>query len=896
MSLTPERYKQVCEIFDEVVEMPSSARKRHLLVATDGDPELRHEVEELLAAFDESGDLLEKPAAAGLSDLLSTGGTPKKPLSSAEATFTGHHVGPFRLVRKIGAGGMGSVYEALRDDREFKQRVAIKFVKPGMGTAGILQRFLTERQVLAGLNHPNIARLLDGGTTPDGLPYFVMEYVNGTPLDRYCDENRLNLTARLHLFRTVCDAVQYAHQNLIVHRDLKPANILVTPEGAVKLLDFGIAKLLGPALDGETLALTSEGAPMTPEYASPEQVQGEVITTASDTFALGVLLYQLLTGRSPYRLPNWTAMKLFQAITEQETEKPSSRVVHDEEFVAPGGEGKRIDAAAAALSREGTVDRLYRRLQGDLDTIVCTALRKEPARRYASVERFSDDLRLHLEGGAVAARGDSFAYRFSRFVYQHRAGVTAAALAVISLVTATVVSVYYARAARREQAVAERRFQDVRKLASFFLFDFDDAIRAGETPARTMVVRQGFQYLNGLSGEAAGDSSLEREVTQGYLKLGDIQGNLYGPNTGDSAGALESHRRAYEMAKRLSEREPDRIENQILLARAGTGLADLMALNGDRREALQYYERARDIGESALRKQPTPEVVQRLGESISKMGFVQSQLGDMTAARASFARGLELARQGAVLKADDPVMRKPVASALCRLGELLVRTGQREEGLANIREGVQSYDQLVRAYPSQLGLRREYSAASVLLGDALSTSGLPIEAVQNYSRALGLTEELSAADPKNEQYQRDLHMVLGRLADALSQTERHAEARAATTRALAVLKPLVDLPKPKDYDIQQYVWLLVTTPYKELRNPAKALPYAELAVRMTNASDPAVLDALARAYDGTGDRAKAIETERRALALLPPSDSGSRSQLRQELEANLDRFEGKRPR
>jgi non-specific serine/threonine protein kinase/serine/threonine-protein kinase len=569
-------------------------------------------------------------------------------------------------------------------------------------------------------------------------------------------------------------------------------------------------------------------------------------------------------------------------------------VLFDEEFVGPGGEGKRIEAAAAALVREGTVDRLHRRLEGDLDTIILTALRKEPARRYASVERLSDDLRLHLEGGAVAARGDSMAYRASRFVYRHRAGVAAAGLAVVSLVAATVVSVYYARVARQEKAVAERRFQDVRQLARFFLFEFDDAIRAGETPARTMVVRQGFKYLNGLSAESGGDPELEREVTEAYLKLGDIQGNLYGANVGDAAGALESHRRAYEMAQQLVRSQPGEARNQLLLARAGSGLADLKALNGDRREALELYRNSLRIGEGLLKLQRGKEAVQRVGEIASKMGFVQAQLGDLEAALRSYRRALELAREGVGLSPMDAAPRKSYASGLSRIGELLVRSGRTEEGIANIREGVRAYGRLVRELPGQLGLRREQAAATVMLGDALSGKGAHGEAIEQYRLALGAAEELAAADPKNEQYQRDLHMVLGRLAGSLAEAKMHAEAKAATAKALGVLKPLVDLPKPKDYDIQQYVWLLVTTPYAELRNPARALPYAEMAVRMTNGSDPAVLDALARAYDGVGDKVRAVETERKALALLPPGGPGVKSQLRQELEANLARFEGRR--
>lgn len=910
--MNPERWKQVRDIFDEVVEMDPVERNRHLLVSTDGDPGLRHEVEELLRSYDESDDIMDRPAADGLGDLLSSGPTPRaagtSPFSGSvlggatasgaplrgtpsDYTFTGHHVGSFRLVRKIGAGGMGSVYEALRDDHAFQQRVAIKFVKPGMGASGILQRFLTERQVLAGLNHPNIARLLDGGTTPDGLPYFVMEYVDGTPIDRYCDEQRLNIAQRLALFRTVCEAVQYAHQNLIVHRDLKPANILVTPSGAVKLLDFGIAKLLGPAVGEETIAHTTDGSPMTPEFASPEQVQGETVTTASDIYALGVLLYQLLTGRSPYRLDSWTAPKLFIAIAEQQPERPSERVLADEETIAGSGEKRVVQATLAALAREGTPDRLHRRLSGDLDIIVLTALRKEPARRYASVERFSDDLRRFLEGHPISARPDTLSYRAAKFTQRHRAGVAAVALGLLALFGATIVSLYYARAARQEQLVADRRFQDVRQLARFVMFEFDDAIRAGETPARIMLVKRAFEYLNGLSKEAMGDVSLEREVAQAYLKLGDIQGNLYTSHVGDREGALESHRRALDMANLLAGRPSPEPADLVLVIRAKTGLGDLQALGGDRRDALRLYQEARAEAEALDRRGRTPETIQQLAEVVAKEGFVQSQLGNLKTAREDFQRALRLATDWQRLDSNNPLAQRCIAMATSRLGELLVRSGNSAEGLVALRRGAVLYEDLVRAQPGVTSHTRDLAATSILYGDALLSAHHTGEAVSAYRRALHIAEGLSAGDPKNQQYQRDLHLALGRLADALSSAGNHQEARLMTSRALGVLKPLVDLPSPSAYDIQQYVWLLVTTPYGDLRNPARALPYAQAAARMTNSSDPAVLDALARAYFGAGNKAMAVETERRALALLPSRNAGSVSALRRELEANLERFQ-----
>jgi serine/threonine protein kinase len=403
--VTTERWHQVRELFDSVIEQPPYSREAYLREKTADDAELRQEVEGLLSSFDPEDSLLTTPAVAGLDGVL--------PEDKGES-FEGRRIGPYELLKKIGSGGMGSVYVAAPTDRgeDCEQWVAVKLVRPGMNTDAILQRFSMERRVLAGLNHSNIARLLDGGTSDEGLPYLVMEYVDGTPMDRYADERNLDVSQRVELFRTVCDAVQYAHENLIVHRDLKPANILVTSGGVVKLLDFGIAKIMDRDAAQIAGGQAQDAGPMTPQFASPEQVLGEPVTTASDVYALGVILYRLLTGQSPYRIGNWTQGALFQAITQSDPEKPSLAVT-------PAEGANEADAAMlseAARTREGSPERLSRRLEGDLDAIVLAALRKEPERRYSSVERFSDDLRRHLEGHPVLAREDAVPYRISGFV------------------------------------------------------------------------------------------------------------------------------------------------------------------------------------------------------------------------------------------------------------------------------------------------------------------------------------------------------------------------------------------------------------------------------------------------------------------------------------------------
>lgn len=364
----------------------------------------------------------------------------------------------------------------------------IKVLKRGTDTDEVRRRFHGERQILARLNHPNIAGLLDAGETKDGLPYLVMEYVAGDPITKYAQEKKLSIKERLSLFRTVCAAVRYAHQHLVIHRDLKPSNVLVTAEGEIKLLDFGIAKLLDASTPEVTLTLQRR---MTPEYASPEQVRGESATTVSDVYSLGVLLYELLTGNRPYKLKTRSAEEIAKAIREQEPERPST--------AARG--------ASFQLAHNRNLKSCATLLRGDLDNIVLKALRKEPERRYASVDQFSADIRRHLEGLPVRARKDNVGYRAAKFIKRHKVGVAAATLMMSILIAGVITTTIEARG-------ANRRFNDVRQLAHSVLFDYHDAIAAlpGSTAVRQRLVNDALRYLDNLSKEAGRDSRKTRCV------------------------------------------------------------------------------------------------------------------------------------------------------------------------------------------------------------------------------------------------------------------------------------------------------------------------------------------------------------------------------------------------
>lgn len=409
--MTPAEWQQVKEILDGALERTEPDRTAYLELRCDGNLELRRRIDELIAADDEVGSHLDLPILA----------TPSL-VGAFRTLAAGDRIGVYEILEEIGHGGMGIVYLARRADEEFEKRVAIKVARLGMAGDTLLRRFRSERQIIASLDHPNIARLLDGGTTPDGEPYLVMEYVEGWPLLEWCEEKKLSTRQRLEIFLDVCSAVDYAHQNRIVHRDIKPANILVMAQGVPKLLDFGIAKLIAPELLGATPEETVTLLRLfTPDYASPEQVRGEPVTPASDVYASGVVLYELLTGQRPYRVSASSAAEMIRIVCDTEAVRPSS--------VAPRD--------------------LAKDLTGDLDTIVLKALRKEPERRYASAGALGEDIRRFLSGQPIEARPDTFGYRTSKFVRRHREGVVASVVAAISLV-AGALALWFSLSVRRE--------------------------------------------------------------------------------------------------------------------------------------------------------------------------------------------------------------------------------------------------------------------------------------------------------------------------------------------------------------------------------------------------------------------------------------------------------------
>jgi tetratricopeptide (TPR) repeat protein/tRNA A-37 threonylcarbamoyl transferase component Bud32 len=579
-----ERYERVGALLVAALERPPHERGPFLEEACSGDDLLKKEVETLLRSHDAAGSFLEGPAVEALG-------------LGAETALEGKRVGPYRLLTEIGRGGMGVVYMAARSDEAFEKRVAIKLIKRGMDTEEIVRRFKKERRILAALDHPNIARVLDGGTTDEGLPYFVMEYVDGLPLLEFCDARGLSTVERLKLFCSVCSAVQFAHQNLVVHRDLKPSNILVDAGGVPRLLDFGIAKLL--AVDEEATRTVTGLRPMTPQYSSPEQIRGETINTTSDIYSLGVLLYEVLAGVPPYRVEGATPTEIERAICEEEPERPSVAVARRGRS-APGDDTRR----------------LRRRLAGDLDTIVLLALRKDPRRRYASVERLSDDIRRHLAGFPIGARKDTLLYRGGKFVRRHAFGVAAAAAFMLLAVAATATLAVQRARIERERLRAE---QTSEFLVGLFKGSDPRQVQGETLTVRDVLDRGAKQIERDLAGQPEVQTSLMDTIGGIYRELGLFE---------EAGRMLEA---AYQTRRRLFG------DADLRVAQSLQSLGLLRIVTGDYAEAERFLRQVLEV-----RRRRLGEKDLLVAESLHNLAIVMVRKGEPVAAEELLRRVLEI--------------------------------------------------------------------------------------------------------------------------------------------------------------------------------------------------------------------------------------------------------------
>ncbi|HXS26394.1 MAG TPA: serine/threonine-protein kinase [Steroidobacteraceae bacterium] len=678
----------------------------------------------------------------------------------------GRRIGAYRILAEIGGGGMGRVYRAVRADDEYRQVVAIKLVRAGVDAEFVAQRLRAERQILANLAHPNIARLLDGGTTEEGVPYLVMELIEGVPITRYCAERRLDVRARLELFLEVCAAVQYAHQNMVIHRDLKPSNILVTVEGTVKLLDFGIAQALEPGIvPGSAETTVNALRILTPEYASPEQLSGDPVTAASDVYSLGVVLYELLTGVRPYRRSDRITRDVARAVLTPALSKPST-IVPRRDFRS-------------------------RRLRGDLDSIAMMALRREPARRYATVEQLALDIRHHFAHRPVAAHPPTLRYRASSFVARHTLAVTAGCLVAAALIGGIIMTTREARIAERQRALAEQRLEDVRGLARTLIFDIHDSIRdlPGAERSRKLVIGTALHYLDSLSGTVQRDPRSQRTLAAAYLRLGDLQGRAREANEGDYAGALTSFKQAFALLQAALAEAPRDLDVERDLIVAAGKLSDLMWSQSDSAGALSFSEQTVTRSRELLEQSPANRTFQYFrATSLLDHGYKLFKIrGDLAGADAQMRESI--ARLAALHAADPHDVRavRTLSLGYSRLGELLEYRHEDSAALTAYEQELPLLRTLARAAPNNADLAHLEAFAEQDLSDALAGMGRLDEAERHAQIALASFRSLSAADPRIAEYHWDQGQSLSGLAYLASLRGDPRGALALLQQALAAM-------------------------------------------------------------------------------------------------------------
>ena len=737
--MTPERWEKVKDVLGTALELPDDDRPMYLDQQCGNDISLRNEIELLLR-----GERNVEPQFLGETALAQVAAAL---IPTEDNPWIGRRVGVYKIVEQIGSGGMGEVYRAFRADDQYRKEVALKLIRAGQDSGSVIARFKNERQILASLEHPNIARLLDGGTTEEGVPYFAMELIEGIPITEYCDEKRLSVPERLRLFMQVCGAVQYAHQHLIIHRDIKPGNILVTAEGTPKLLDFGIAKIVDTSADRTfTDSTVTAFRVLTPRYSSPEQIHGDSITTASDVYSLGMVLYELLTGQSPYRLATGSPQEMIQAVCNTEPQRPSVAV-------------NRVDSSAESSSnrfgreerselRDSAPERLRKRLNGDLDNIALMALEKDPARRYPSVEQLQEDIRRHLGNVPVIARNGTAWYRASKFITRHKAGAAFTGAFALALVTGMAITLHEARVARVERARAEMRFNDVRKLANSLMFEIHDSIRdlSGATQARKLLVERAQEYLDSLSKEASGDLSLQRELASAYDRVGDLQGYDGAANLGDVAGALQSYKKALSIRIAAAAGNPADIAIQSDLLGDYFRLSFVLLAAGEYQGALSDLHSALPIAQKLADTQPDPKYKDYLAGFYWQTGRVQLQKGDYPHAADNFRQAASI--RAVAAKADEQ-FRTHLAADYSGLATALQNIGQIGPAIEAANKGLQITEQLSKSNPTNATLREYLGEAYNLSAPLLKKKGDINLALEYYGNAHNIFASLYNADPSN---------------------------------------------------------------------------------------------------------------------------------------------------
>jgi tetratricopeptide (TPR) repeat protein len=917
MDHSTEVFLRIEAIFNEAIEAPVAARKALIAERCEGDPSLIAEVESLLRANETVEEL--------------TSGQLRERGESAEELADRRRIGPYELDRLLGRGGMGAVYLAHRADGQFEQQVAIKLIDLPLATDFFRERFRQERQILAGLQHPYIARLLDGGVTTEGDLYLAMEYVDGTPIHRFCEAKQLSIPRRLALFKRVCEAVQFAHQNLVVHRDLKPDNILVVEDGTPRLLDFGTAKLVSPSLEQQDGDLTRQGfQSYTPQYASPEQVLGNPITTASDTYSLGVLLYLLLTGSLPYALKELSMAEMVRVICTEPPRKPAAAVHSD------------------------------RPLDADLEAILMKALRKEPQERYRTAEQMSADIQDYLSGRPVAARRGNLRYRATKFIRRNRLGIGAAILLAITLFAGIAGVLWQARVANRQRRMAEARSADLRELSNSLLSELDEAIKQlpGSTGVQKLLVTRVLEHLDRMAKDAQGDRQTQLDLVDAYTRLGNIQGNAYDQNLGDPAGALASLGKAQAIAAPLVAANSKDRDAMRALASVEQSRSEILWQTGKTPEAIvAMLQAVKSFDEVISDPHTSPAQIGDAAGAYSALGDEYGQPGAQSMGNSAEAlriyrkaidldnrslsidpnflrarRGLAIMEMkiGSVEEETDPAQAlKDYQIALERtdalpqteqagLNTVRLRSMLRRKE-ANTLEEIGRYTDAFSIYAQIADYNRKLSDQDlpdlralvdleVVLDDeagAYDDAANPVLAApssnpeadrhknllaakQLYGQTSTLFDQMLKLSPSNERWkilQADAEVKIGTLSHQLHEADSPAS---LTRKALGVLREAALKPDVLLSTLDSAGNAALQVEPAELRDPAFAIECAERAAGMSNRQTPSVLLSLAQAYRAIGETKKSRSIAQEGLALLFPDRPGEpESRIRKLLEFEI---------
>lgn len=785
------RWQRLQEIFGEAADLPKDSQEGFVVAACTGDDGLVREVMAMLRCDSEPTN---GPLTNALDAAIESTSTDRR------QAMIGTVVGSYRLVSVLGHGGAGSVYLAERSDRQYSAQVAVKIVESAALHPDMSMRFRAERQILASLNHPNIARLVDAGETEKGLPYLVMEYVHGSPVDRYCDQKQLSLDARLELFLQICTAVQYAHQNLVVHRDLKPANILVTEDGVPKLLDFGIAKLLDASpVVTQSLALTRmNDRLLTPEYASPEQILGRPVTTSSDVYALGIVLYELLTGRRPYAVTATSQLELERSICVTDPPRPSTMVRKPVDVL----DSKGVTATSLAATRGVTPERLEKRLTGDLDAIVMRALRKEAVHRYGSVEQLAADLRRHLASEPVVARQGNWAYYSQRFVRRHAFGVAASATGVVLLTAFAVMTTIQATRIARERDRATQEGQRAEQVSNFMLDVFaaaDPFVNQGkEVTARELLDQASRRISGDLNQQPDVRARLLEAIGRAYRRQGQfdravvyledsvrLRREIPSPEASGLAVTLTELALTLRELGRFDDSERSFNEAVAILRNQGqertaakadllTGLGQMELQRGNLDRAQDFLEQSASLN-SELFGPEHPEVATNLSDLMS----ISLWKNDLEGAE-------KLAREAErIYRNSLPELHPDRVMSQYLLGDILARRGRTDEAGKLLEQA--------------LGAQRIlYGDASPRTAATMDALALTRQAQGRFSDAEKLAREALAAGAKAHG---DRHFMTGyyhtSLAGVLIKERKYAEAEKQARTALDIYN--TSLPADHQY-------------------------------------------------------------------------------------------------